>query len=630
MEKQLCLHLLCKQNNMRAKTILAMMTMLFLSSFLVPDRTITGRVTSSDDASPLPGVNVTLKSTTTGTVTDTDGRYSLQVPQSGGVLVFSFIGLATMEVEVGGRLTVDVSMATDTRQLAEVIVTAGSVRRDKKAIGYATSHLGSGRVRGEGEYQRQPQWNTEEYDGIRENIFHGALQNPLSTFSIDVDAASYSNMRRFIRNGQRPPKDAIRIEELINYFDYTYAQPPGDDPFSIYTEISNAPWNEKHQLIHIGLQGKKVATDNLPASNLVFLIDVSGSMDVPNKLPLLKASFRLLVDQLRPQDRVAMVVYAGAAGLVLPSTSGAEKKSILEALDKLQAGGSTAGGAGIQLAYSIAKQHFVHDGNNRVILATDGDFNVGESSNGGMERLIEQKREDGIFLTVLGFGMGNYKDSKMEILADKGNGNYAYIDNILEAQKVLVKEFGGTLFTIAKDVKLQVEFNPAKVKAYRLIGYENRALKNEDFNNDKKDAGDLGSGHTVTALYEIIPHGVESEFYKVDELKYQKPVILPGANSSEELVTIKFRYKAPQGSKSKLIVQPLKDDHRSLARASENFNWSAAVAAFGMLLRDSEYTNGYSFDQVIQLAESSRGQDKDGYRAEFISLVKSTGLVASR
>jgi Ca-activated chloride channel family protein len=476
----------------------------------------------------------------------------------------------------------------------------------------------------------EPEFNTEAYKSIDENIFHGALKNPLSTFSIDVDAASYSNIRRFINNGQRPPKDAVRIEEMVNYFDYDYAQPKDEHPFAVHTEISKAPWNGKHKLIHIGLQGKTIPTQNLPPSNLVFLMDVSGSMDEPNKLPLVKNSFRMLVDQLREQDHVAIVVYAGAAGVVLKPTSGDNKKAITEALDQLQAGGSTAGGEGIQLAYALAKEHFKKEGNNRVILATDGDFNVGQSSDAAMERLIEEKRNDGIFLTVLGYGMGNYKDSKMETLADKGNGNYAYIDNITEARKVLVNEFGGTLFTIAKDVKLQVEFNPAKVSAYRLIGYENRMLKSEDFNNDKKDAGEIGSGHAVTALYEIIPVGVESEFFKVDELKYQTTQINPSARQSDELMIIKFRYKKPDEDVSKLIVHPLTDGNTPLENTSENFRWSASVAGFGMLLRESEYVKNFSYDQVIEMAQGAKGKDEEGYRIEFINLAKSFGMVAKK
>jgi Ca-activated chloride channel family protein len=476
----------------------------------------------------------------------------------------------------------------------------------------------------------EPEFNTEAYKSIEENIFHGALKNPLSTFSIDVDAASYSNIRRFINQGQRPPKDAVRIEEMVNYFDYDYVQPKDEHPFAVHTEISKAPWNSKHKLIHIGLQGKKIPTQNLPPSNLVFLMDVSGSMDEPNKLPLVKNSFRMLTDQLREQDHVAIVVYAGAAGVVLKPTSGDNKKTIIEALDQLQAGGSTAGGEGIQLAYALAKEHFKKDGNNRVILATDGDFNVGQSSDAAMERLIEEKRNDGIFLTVLGYGMGNYKDSKMETLADKGNGNYAYIDNITEARKVLVNEFGGTLFTIAKDVKLQVEFNPAKVAAYRLIGYENRMLKNEDFNNDKKDAGEIGSGHAVTALYEIIPIGVESEFFKIDELKYQTTQINASAKQSDELMTIKFRYKKPDEDASRLIVHPLTDGNTPLENTSENFRWSASVAGFGMLLRESEYVKNFSYDRVIEMAQGAKGKDQEGYRIEFINMAKSFGMVAKK
>jgi Ca-activated chloride channel family protein len=353
-------------------------------------------------------------------------------------------------------------------------------------------------------------------------------------------------------------------------------------------------------------------------------------MSDENKLPLLKSSFKLLVGQLREQDRVAIVVYAGAAGVVLPSTSGAYKEKILDALEQLQAGGSTAGGEGIKLAYAIAKENFKKNGNNRVILATDGDFNVGESSNEAMEKLIEEKRGDGIFLTALGYGMGNYKDSKMEILADKGNGNYAYIDNMLEAQKVLVNEFGGTLFTIAKDVKLQIEFNPANVKAYRLIGYENRMLKNEDFHDDKKDAGELGSGHTVTALYEIIPVGVESEFYKIDSLKYQQTSVTSTASASGELMTVKFRYKKPDSNTSKLIQQVLRDENTALDKTSNDFRWSAAVAAFGMLLSESEYIKDFTCEDVVTLAKDAKGKDTEGYRSEFINLVRSRGLMSRK
>lgn len=620
------------------KITLSLIVLLLVGGMLsAQDRTLVGKVTSADDGSDLPGVNVLLKGTTSGVVTDARGNYLIHVPVKGGTLVFSFIGLKTQEIAIGISNRVDITMVSDVSQLSEVVVT-----------GYGLAGLVPGiRIRGANSSKResnpastlydsrsfqdtnQPRHNTEEYDGITENIFHEALKNPLSTFSIDVDAASYSNVRRFITSGQQVPKDAVRVEEMINYFKYDYDQPKGDDPFSINTEISIAPWNKKHKLVHIGLQGKNIPKENLPPSNLVFLIDVSGSMSDENKLPLLKTSFKMLVEQLREQDRVAIVVYAGAAGLVLPSTSGADKKTILEALENLEAGGSTAGGAGIKLAYAVAKENFIENGNNRVILATDGDFNVGESSNGGMERLIEEKREEGVFLTALGFGMGNYKDSKMETLADKGNGNYFYIDSILEAQKALVNEFGGTLFTIAKDVKLQIEFNPARVKAYRLIGYENRMLNNEDFNNDRKDAGELGSGHSVTALYEIIPVGVESEFSKVDELKYQKTKVEP-TSDSKEIMTVKFRYKKPSGTVSKLIVHPLLDENIAIDRTSDSFRWSAAVAGFGMLLRDSEYVKDFKYEDVLQLAQNAKGEDVDGYRVEFINMVKSLKSLATR
>jgi Ca-activated chloride channel family protein len=475
-----------------------------------------------------------------------------------------------------------------------------------------------------------PVHNTEEYSTIDENIFHNPVRRPLSTFSIDVDAASYSNIRRFISASQMPPKDAVRIEEMINYFTYDYAQPDGDVPFSINTEAGTCPWDEDHYLIHIGLQGKNIPTENLPPSNLVFLLDVSGSMNQVNKLPLLKSAFKLLVEKLRPEDKVSIVVYAGAAGLVLPPTSGDQKQTIIAALDRLQAGGSTAGGQGIKLAYKTARQNFLQDGNNRIILATDGDFNVGESSNAAMERLIEEERKSGVFLTVLGFGMGNYKDSKMEILADKGNGNYAYIDNILEAKKVFVNEFGGTLFTIAKDVKIQVEFNPDHVQAYRLIGYENRKLRDEDFNNDKKDAGELGSGHTVTALYEIIPVGVQDKYTgTIDPLKYQAPKSDKKKNYGNEIMTVKLRYKAPDGDTSKLISETINNKVLSFDKTSENFRFSASVAGYGMILRDSEFKGKVDFDKALEWANGSKGADKEGYRAEFIRLVESTKLISN-
>ena len=475
------------------------------------------------------------------------------------------------------------------------------------------------------EPQTDRKFNTENYNRIDDNPFHRVGNDPLSTFSIDVDTASYSNIRRFITQGQLPPKDAVRIEELINYFPYNYPQPIGNRPFSVTTEVTSAPWNPQHKLVQVGLQGKRLENETLPPSNLVFLIDVSGSMGEPDKLPLVQQSLKLLVNKLRPEDRVSLVVYAGNAGVVLPATPGNQKTKILAAIDRLQAGGSTAGGQGIELAYKIAQQNFLKSGNNRVILATDGDFNVGVSSDAELTRLIEQKRDQGIFLTVLGFGTGNYKDGKMEQLADKGNGNYAYIDTLLEAKKVLVNDIRGTLFTIAKDVKIQVEFNPAKVQAYRLIGYENRLLQNQDFNDDKKDAGEIGAGHSVTALYEIIPTGTNSDVKlpDVDPLRYQRSGVSTQDTADNEMMLVKLRYKSPQDSTSQLITQTIKDsDFQVNQTPSTNLKFAAAVATFGMILRDSEYKGNANYDLVMKLATQGQGEDQEGYRGEFMRLVE--------
>ncbi|MDX6191075.1 von Willebrand factor type A domain-containing protein [Flavobacterium sp. Fl-318] len=473
----------------------------------------------------------------------------------------------------------------------------------------------------------QPEVTNEDYDTFTENAFESPKAAPLSTFSIDFDNASYTNIRRFINNGQAVPKDAVRVEEMINFFKYTYPQPKDKDPFSINTELSESPWNPENKILRIGLQGKNIPTENLPASNLVFLVDVSGSMNSTNKLPLLKQSMKILVNELRSKDKVAIVVYAGAAGLVLPPTSGDEKETIIKALDHLSAGGSTAGGAGIELAYKVAVENFIKGGNNRVVLATDGDFNVGSSSNADMETLIEQKRKTGVFLTCLGYGMGNYKDSKMETLADKGNGNYAYIDNIQEANRFLSKEFKGSMFAIAKDVKIQIEFNPKQVQAYRLIGYENRKLRAEDFKNDAIDAGELGSNHTVTALYEIIPAGVKSDYlnHQPDALKYT-PVEENTTKYSTELATIKFRYKKPDGDKSIEMVAIIENKTISLESSSTDFKFSTAVAWFGLKLRDSKLITNKSSDAILKLAKQGVANDTDGYKAEFIRLIEGAKL----
>ena len=467
-------------------------------------------------------------------------------------------------------------------------------------------------------------FSRESYDSVVENTFLPVSENPLSTFSIDVDTASYSNMRRFLNEGTLPPRDSIRIEEFINYFDYDYPQPEGDDPFSVNVEIANCPWNSEHRLARVGLKGYEVPRSERPASNLVFLVDVSGSMEPANKLPLLKQGMQMLLKQLDENDRVAIVVYAGASGLVLPSTTCNNQKTIGMALDKLQSGGSTNGGAGIELAYRVAVENFIEGGINRVVLATDGDFNVGVTNRDDLVSLIEEKARTGVFLSVLGFGMGNYKDSTLEKLADKGNGNYAYIDTQAEARKVLVEEMGSTLMTIAKDVKIQIEFNPAKVNGYRLIGYENRVLADRDFNDDTKDAGEIGAGHTVTALYEIVPAGVEMGPPPVDPLKYQ-PSPTPEATPqpvvvSDEMMTVKLRYKEPDGQKSKLITRPVTDTGKTLAEVSSDFRFASAVASFGMILKDSRYKGDATFASVLDLVATCMDWT-DEYRNEFIDLV---------
>lgn len=607
-----------------------------------------GIVTENNTKNPLSTVSVILKNaegkSIKSTVTGLNGNYEFTTLNSGNYsITFTLSGYKTVTksaillkpsetkilniaLEQNAPLKL-VDELKEEKSLENITKTKTRAKKDVNQQEYYPASIATGAV-GFSNQSYAEDFNTEAYSPITENDFKNALLNPLSTFSIDVDAASYSNVRRFITNGQNPPADAVRIEEMINYFNYDYPQPKDEHPFSITTEMSDCPWNTKNKLIHIGLQGKNIDLSELPKSNLVFLVDVSGSMDSPNKLPLLKKSFNLLVDNLRENDRVAIVVYAGAAGLVLPSTSGSDREKILEALNNLSAGGSTAGGAGIKLAYKIAQENFIQGGNNRIILATDGDFNIGASSDGEMTKLIEDKRKSGVYLTCLGFGMGNYKDSKMETLADKGNGNYAYIDNILEAKKVLVTEMGGTLFTIAKDVKLQLEFNPNKVESYKLIGYENRLLNSEDFNDDTKDAGELGAGHTVTALYEIVLKGDGTAPF-IDPLRYQNLTELVPKPSNNELLTVKFRYKKPNEETSKLIVNHLTDKSIPLAKTSENFRFSAAVAEFGMLLRDSKYKANATYKQVVELAKVSKGTDEHGYRAELIRLVEMSEMQAS-
>lgn len=601
--------------------------------------TIKGYVRDGNSANPLSGVTVTLKNESSKQFTaksDSVGFYKIENLQPGKYSIrASYSGYekyykSQLVLASGDAQTFNISMSP--------VVVLEQEKNDKPeslSISYdETSYSGSKKINtgspsGNIYYQntKDVDHNTESYSAVNENGYRSVNVNPLSTFSVDVDAASYSNVRRYLTAGNKPPVDAVRVEEFINYFDYDYPDPDGEHPFSITTEIGNCPWNEKHQLVHIGLQAERLNTKDLPANNLVFLLDVSGSMMAENKLPLLKKSFELLVNELRPEDKVAIVVYAGAAGVVLPSTSISKenKLKILESLNALQAGGSTAGGQGIQLAYKVAQENFIEGGNNRVILATDGDFNVGVSSDGDMQRLIEEKRNTGIYLTCLGFGMGNYKDSKMEVLADKGNGNYAYIDNLLEAKKVLVTEIGGTLLTLAKDVKIQVEFNPLVVESYRLIGYENRLLNEEDFNDDKKDAGEIGAGHSVTALYEIVLKG-DGDAPSVDPLRYQTPEHNQSALINE-ILTVKFRYKKPTEDTSILIEKNLTNSIQLWNSLSDDFKFSASVAAFGMLLRDSEFKGTATYDKIIEWAKEGKGSDKNGYRAEFIRLVELTKAI---
>ncbi|MFN8302786.1 MAG: von Willebrand factor type A domain-containing protein [Saprospiraceae bacterium] len=632
-----------------------------------PNTVLTGKV-SDEKGEALIGASVKVLQNETlvrGTVTDYNGEYRLSLDPGVYDVEFAYTGykpnrIAGVQV-ISGQINFLNTAMTEGTVLSEVVITEYKVpliQQDQTSAGqtlttgsvWPASASGSGKVRGNRSGGRKeepqapsyasggavgkkgrplktlrdtlpPEQGTEQYNAIMENPFVEVAGNPLSTFSIDVDAASYSNVRRFINSGRLPPADAVRIEEMINYFDYQYDAPRDGRPFAVHTELAACPWQPGHQLLLLNLQGQKIDTGQLPASNLVFLVDVSGSMESPDKLPLVIESLDLLTDQLRPQDRVAIVVYAGAAGLVLPSTPGDQKETIKLALTELKAGGSTAGGAGIQLAYQTAREQFIPGGNNRVILCTDGDFNVGVSQENDLVNLIEKERESGIYLTVLGFGEGNYQDGKMQSLADKGNGNHAYIDRIEEARKVLVSEFGGTLFTIAKDVKIQIEFNPAKVAGYRLIGYENRLLNKEDFNDDTKDAGELGAGHRVTALYEIVPAGQATPVSSVDPLKYQTPgTTTPAALAGNELATIKLRYKAPKGNRPSQLIE-FAVPAEATATPGENFELAASVAEFGLLLRNSKYKGNASWKVLSERTNRFAQQGNSTFRRELAGLI---------
>lgn len=599
-----------------------------------PDNiTVSGIVLNATDHTPLAGASVLEKGTKHAAVTDKAGHFTIVVSGPDAVLEVCYVGFETQIIKLRGRTSVKVELKAASNELADAVVVGYGATKKRSVTGSVTSvpamNLGEApnqeTVNPARVGRQNSNWNTEGYDHITDNPFRQVNSDPVSTFAVDVDPASYSNVRRFLRDGQLPPAGAVRIEEMINYFHYDYPQPKGSDPVALMGEMGDCPWNPRHKLVLVGMQGKKVPTEDLKASNLVFLIDVSGSMWSADKLPLVKASLKLLVDQLRPEDLVTIVTYAGNAGLALGTTTGEHKQTIKDAIDQLEAGGSTAGGEGIQLAYQTASDHFIHGGNNRVILCTDGDFNVGVSSNDELVDLITKEKKTGVYLTVLGFGKGNYQDSKMQALADKGNGNHAYIDGMDEAKRVLLREFGSTLFTIAKDVKLQVEFNPEKVQAYRLIGYENRMLNREDFTDDTKDGGEMGSGHTVTALYEVIPQGVPNEFApSIGALKYQEErrPARRHAHLDGEWLTVRCRYKLPDSETSQETDRPLVLNDGTAA--TDDFRFVTAVAEFGMLLRQSPYKQQSSYAQVLSLA----GEVKEDDRKEFIALVEKAETLA--
>ncbi len=595
---------------------------------LFSQRTITGTIFLDGEGEAI-GANVVVEGNEKfGTVSEFDGTFSLEVPDDAEALIISYTGFEDKTVSIVGINYVEVILILS-NVLSEVVVTAYGIERAEKTMGYTTTTVSGSNLRSirknrgrknKNHYQEIP--SHEEYAHTPSNQYISPKAEAVSTFSIDVDNASYSNIRRHIQKMETlPNKDAVRIEEMINYFNYDYPIPNGEHPFSITTELADCPWNKKHQLLRIGLQGYKMELEQAPLNNLVFLLDVSGSMADWNKLPLVKESLNMMINGMRDEDRISIVVYAGAAGLVLPPTSGLDKQKIKEALHNLRAGGSTAGGAGIALAYKQAKENFIPNGNNRVILCTDGDFNVGVNSVGGLEELIAEKRKDDIFLTVLGFGMGNYKDNRLETLADKGNGNYGYIDDIKEAKKMLVDEVASTMFTIAKDVKIQIQFNKDLIESYRLIGYENRLLNNEDFEDDTKDAGELGAGHTVTALYEIIPFGTNDKIspkVKRKDFKTPKTKLL----NESDFATIRLRYKKPKGKKSQLIEQSIGKEKIEQEKMSDDFKFLCAVSSWGMMLKDSEFKGNSSIKLVSQLAKEGMGNDKNAYRKEFLELVR--------
>jgi Ca-activated chloride channel family protein len=635
--------------NMKMKIMLLLSTVLFTLQAMA--QSIAGKVTD-DGQRAIAGATVQVYQAgkrISSTSTDLNGKYAISVSPGKYDLLTSHAGyiqkkVPTVTVIAKATTNINVKLVrtqTPVSQKPKVIkknytVTDQEVSMTEPSVAGAAVREYKSNAKDEAyRYSAPPPSSAvstqyfnpsiEEYKKVAENNFMNVQANPLSTMSIDVDRASYANVRRYIQSGQMPPADAVRVEEMINYFKYNYPAPANDDPIAITTTLTDCPWKKEHKLLKIGMQAKNISYDRLPASNLVFLIDVSGSMYSQDKLPLLISSMKLLVKNLRNEDRVSIVTYAGNAGVVLPSTPGSKKEKIIAALEKLQAGGSTAGAEGILTAYKVAQEHFIRGGNNRIILSTDGDFNVGVSSDNELEELITREREKGIFLSCLGFGTGNFKDAKMEMLADKGNGNYSYIDNIEEGRKTLVNEFGGTLFTIAKDVKAQIEFNPHKVQSYRLVGYENRMLSAEDFKDDKKDAGELGAGHTVTFIYEIVPTGIRDKNVRpVNDLKYNALDDLMARDEFDnELATVKFRYKKPEGTRSTEMTHTIKSWTTSVERVDEDTRFAYSVALFGMILKNSKFKGDGTINDVLEMAKNSKGADEDGYRAEFVKLVKS-------
>ena len=601
----------------RIWTLLVVVSFVAVLDAVQRDRAAIAGVVTDETSAVFPGATCELSGPERrSAVTNERGEFQFTNLRPGTYeLTCSLPGFTTAieRVTVGpgktGRLAVRLRIAT----LAETVSVTSASRRVQTLSTPVRADWPGGRWR-----YRGPM-NTESYDSFEDNPFHRVTTDPLSTFSIDVDTASYANTRRMLNDGELPPPGAVRIEEFINYFRFDYPQPEGTAPFSVSTELSECPWNPRHRLALIGLRGREIKPGSMPRRNLVFLIDVSGSMDEADKLPLVRNSLRMLVDILAPQDSVAIVVYAGSSGLVLPATPGDRQTEILTAIANLSAGGSTNGGEGIRLAYRLAREHFVEGGVNRVVLATDGDFNVGVTSEDELVRLIEQERASGVFLSVLGVGTGNYQDSMMEKLADKGNGNYSYLDSMQEARKVLVREANATLVTIAKDVKIQVEFNPKRVAAYRLIGYEDRVLNDEDFLDDSKDAGEIGAGHSVTALYEIVPAGEAADVPSIGPLRYQREAQLTGAASSDELMTVKLRFKPTRENRSRPIDAVMVDRVRSMGR---NLGFASAIAEFGMLLRQSKYAGEGSFESAAARARRFLGKDADGDRAELVTLVE--------